>query len=62
MVEYIILSAMFFEEACWVAVQVDEFEGAPSDYFKPGCSDCKEVGRIQVLGDVHLLPGFFDIR
>jgi hypothetical protein len=62
MVEYVILVGTFEDTPYHVAVETDEFEGAPSDYFRPGCTDCKEVGRIQILGDIHLLPGFFDIR
>ena len=36
------------------AEDLQEFQN-PADYFPKGTRDVKEVGRIQVMGDTHLL-------
>lgn len=43
-------------------IDAEDLQDTPNlaDYFTPGTVDIEEVGRIQVLGDTHLLGTMFD--
>jgi hypothetical protein len=43
-------------------IDAEELQEFPNlaDYFPPGTRDVQEVGRIQVMGDTHLLGMMYD--
>ena len=43
-------------------IDAEELQDQPNlaDYFVPGTTDLQEIGRIQVMGDTHLLGTMFD--
>ena len=43
-------------------IDTEDLQDSPNlaDYFPPGTPDVQEIGRIQVMGDTHLLGTMFD--
>ncbi len=40
----------------------DKDVSGPEDFFVPDCTDFAKIGRINIVGDAHLLEGYFQVN
>ena len=54
--------AILPDEIGKVADDEDNHIVGPEDFFVPGTTEIEKLGQIQVLGDTHLLDGYFSVK